>query len=188
MRMIIGIAGTHGSGKGTVVGYLMTQHGFKHYSMSEFITEEIVRRGLPVNRDVMREVGDGLRKMHGPGYLSTQLLTRAKEAGGNSIIESIRSVGEAEFLKGHGALLWAVDADIHTRYERIFKRKSEKDAVSFEHFVEQEKNESHNPEPYKMNIPACIAMADVVLTNDGTEAELFVQIEATLAGKLEPVK
>jgi dephospho-CoA kinase len=151
--------------------------------MSEFITEEIVRRGLPVNRDVMREVGDDLRKMHGPDYLSTQLLARAKETGGDAIVESIRSVGEAEYLKSHGALLWAVDADIHTRYERIFKRGSQKDDVSFEHFAEQEKKESHNPEPYKMNLPACIAMADVVLINDGTEAELFVQIEAALAGK-----
>ncbi len=186
--MIIGIAGTHGSGKGTVVGYLMTQHGFKHYSMSEFITEEIVRRGLPVNRDVMRQVGDDLRKMHGPDYLSIQLLMRAKEAGGNAIIESIRSVGEAEYIRARGGILWAVNADVRTRYERIFKRKSEKDAVSFEQFAEQEKKESHNPEPYKMNLPACIAMADVVLTNDGTEAELFIQIEAALAGKLEAPK
>lgn len=186
--MIIGIAGTHGAGKGTVVSFLVQQREFKHYSVSEFITEEIVRRGLPVNRDMMREVGDDLRKMHGPGYLSTQLLTRAKEAGGNAIVESIRSVGEAEYLKAHGALLWAVDADIRTRYGRIFKRGSAKDAVSFEQFAEQEKKESNNLEPYKMNLPRCIALADVVFHNNGTEAELFAQVEAALAGREQTSK
>lgn len=178
--MIIGITGTLGAGKGTVVEYLKTK-GFGHYSASGFITEEIVRRGLPVNRDTMREVADSLRQTNGPGYVAGELLKRAHASGGGAIIESIRSVGEAEYLKSHGAVLWAVDADIRTRYERIVKRKSEKDSVSFEHFAEQEKKESDNAEPYKMNLPKCIAMADVVITNNGTEEELFTQVEAALA-------
>ncbi len=178
--MIIGITGTLGAGKGTVVEYLKTK-GFTHYSASGFITEEIVRRALPVNRDTMREVADSLREMHGPGYITNELLARAAQTGGDAVIESIRSVGEAENLKNHGAILWAVDADIRTRYERITKRKSEKDSVTFEHFVEQEKQESDNTEPFKMNLPKCIAMADAVITNDGTQEELFTQVESALS-------
>lgn len=177
--MIIGITGTLGAGKGTVVEYLKTK-GFKHYSASGFITEEIVRRGLPVNRDTMREVADNLRETHGPGYITNKLLERAAQSGGDAVIESIRSVGEAENLKNQRAVLWAVDADIRARYERITKRKSEKDSVTFEHFVEQERQESDNTEPYKMNLPKCIAMADAVITNDGTQEELFVQVEEAL--------
>jgi dephospho-CoA kinase len=177
--MIIGITGTLGAGKGTVVEYLK-QKGFKHYSMSGFIAEEIVRRGLPVNRDTMTEVGNDLRKTHGPGYLTTQLLERARQTGGDAIIESIRSIGEAEYLKNHDAVLWAVDADIHKRYERISKRKSEKDSVSFEKFVADEERESHNEESWNMNLVKCRDMADVVLHNDATPEELFVQVEAAL--------
>lgn len=177
--MIIGITGTLGAGKGTVVEYLKTK-GFKHYSASGFITEEIVRRGLPVNRDTMRVVADDLRQKNGPGYITNELLARAQKTGGDAVIESIRSVGEANNLKDHGAILWAVDADVHTRYERIVKRKSEKDSVTFEHFVEQERQESDNTEPYKMNLPKCIAMADAVLYNNGTQEELFTQVEDAL--------
>jgi len=177
--MIIGITGTLGSGKGTVVEYLKTK-GFKHYSVSEFISEEIVRRGLPINRDTMTEIGNDLRKVHGPGYITTELLKRAGETDGSAVIESIRSVGEVENLKKHGAVLWAVDADIRRRYERIAKRKSEKDAVSFERFVADEDRESKGTDPAEMNLPKCIAMADVVLTNNGTQEELFAQVERAL--------
>ncbi|HEX3095769.1 MAG TPA: AAA family ATPase, partial [Patescibacteria group bacterium] len=45
--IIIGITGTAGSGKGTVVEYLVSKYGFKHYSARGFITEELVRRNLP---------------------------------------------------------------------------------------------------------------------------------------------
>ena len=48
--MIIGLTGSFGAGKGVVVDYLKTK-GFKHYAARDFITEEINRRNLPVNRD-----------------------------------------------------------------------------------------------------------------------------------------
>ena len=181
--MIIGITGTLGAGKGTVVEYLIIKKGFKHYSMSGFIAEEITRRGLPVNRDTLTEVGTSLRQQNGPDYLTRKLYERAVAAGGDAVIESLRSVGEVENLKKHGALIWAVDADIRLRYERITRRKSEKDSVSFEKFVADEERESHNKEPYKMNLPKCISMADKILTNNGTQEELFAQVEAALAGR-----
>lgn len=177
--MIIGITGTLGAGKGTVVEYLQTK-GFRHYSISGFIAKEIDRRGLPVNRDTMTEVGNDLRKTHGPEYLTAELLKQATEAGGDAIIESIRSVGEAAYLKDRGALLWAVDADVRTRYERIAKRGSEKDFVSFEKFVADEERESRGTNPMEMNLPACIAMADVVFQNNGTQEKLFMQVEEAL--------
>ena len=42
--MIIGITGTDGSGKGTVVDYLVEQKGFKHYSARAIFEEEIARQ------------------------------------------------------------------------------------------------------------------------------------------------
>lgn len=180
--MIIGITGTLGAGKGTVVEYLKTK-GFKHYSVSSFISEEIVRRGLSVNRDTLTEVGTDLRKIHGPDYISTELLKRAAQEGGNSIIESLRAVGEVENMKKHGAAVWAVDADIKSRYGRIAKRKSEKDFISFEKFVADEARESKGVNPHEMNLPKCIALADAVFQNNGTEAELFAQVEKALKNK-----
>ena len=46
----IGITGTLGAGKGTIVDYLVKNRGFVHYSVRAFITEEIKKRGMEVNR------------------------------------------------------------------------------------------------------------------------------------------
>ena len=43
---IIGITGTIGAGKGTIVDYLVKEKGYVHYSVRAFIAEEIQRRGL----------------------------------------------------------------------------------------------------------------------------------------------
>jgi dephospho-CoA kinase len=177
--MIIGITGTLGAGKGTVVEYLKTK-GFTHYSVRDFLNEEIARRGLVTNRDVMLATANDLRATHGPGYISEQLLGRALQDGNNAVIESIRSIGEADYLKQHGALLWAVDADIKTRYERITKRMSETDKVSFEKFVADEQAEFANADSSKPNLQALIKKADAVFQNKGTQEELFAQVEEAL--------
>ena len=39
--VIIGITGTLGAGKGTIVDYLKEERGFLHFSARQFIIEEI---------------------------------------------------------------------------------------------------------------------------------------------------
>lgn len=177
--MIIGITGTLGAGKGTVVEYLKTK-GFKHFSASGFIKEEILKRGLPVNRDTMNMVGNDLRAQFGPGYVVASLRERAEKEGGDVVIEALHTPGEAAKLQEQGAAIFAVDANPKIRYERIVKRGSEKDHVSFEKFLEQEKLEMAATDPAKQNISAVVALADTTLTNDGTPEELFSQVEEAL--------
>ena len=64
--MIIGITGTLGAGKGTIVECLL-EKGFKHYSVREFLVEEICKRGLEVNRNSMVLVANELRARFGIG-------------------------------------------------------------------------------------------------------------------------
>ncbi len=181
--MIIGITGTLGAGKGTVVEYLVTTRGFKHFSVRDFLNAEIDKRGLEHNRDTMLEVANDLRATHGPGYIAEQLLAQAKEYLGDAVVESIRSLGEATYLKQNGALLWAVDADMNSRYERITKRMSETDKVSLDKFKTDEAAEFANSDTNKPNIQKVMQMSDTILYNDTTPEELFVQVEAALAGK-----
>ena len=182
LLMIIGITGTLGAGKGTVVDYL-TQKGFTHYSVRDFLTAELTKRGMEKNRDNMLAVANELRATHGPHHIAEQLVGQAKanaHISENAVIESIRSIGEAEHLKEHGALLWAVDADVATRYERITHRASETDKVSFEKFKQDEAAEFANTDPSKPNLKALIERADAVFINNGTQEELFAQVEAAL--------
>lgn len=176
--MILGITGTIGAGKGTLVDYLVTQKGFEHHSVREFLLEEIKKRGLPEHRGSMRDVGNELRREHHPAHV---VETLHKRAGANAIIESVRTVGEAEFLKALGASIVAIDADKQSRYDRAVARGSSTDKVTFEQFVEEEDREMASTEPWDMNVFAVMDMADFRIQNDGTEAELHAKIDEMLA-------
>jgi dephospho-CoA kinase len=178
--LIIGITGTLGAGKGTIVEYLKGK-GFNHYSVRKYLTEEIKRRGLPVNRDSMVLVGNDLRAKNSPSYIVEQLYEKARKEGKNCIIESLRTIGEVEGLKKKGKFfLFAVDAEPKTRYERAVGRGSETDKVSYETFLENEKREMNSNDPNKQNISACMKMADFKINNSGTIKELHNKIEEIL--------
>jgi len=178
---IIGITGTLGAGKGTVVDYLVKELGYKHYSVRSFLIEEIERRGLPVNRDSMTEVANELRARYSPAYIIEQLYGIANESGVNSIIESIRTPGEIDFLKEQGKfILLAVDADPKLRYERVVMRGSETDKISFETFQSNEEREFITSDPNKQNLSKCIQLADHVLRNDGSIEDLVNQVTEVL--------
>ncbi len=180
--MIIALTGTIGSGKGTLVEYLCSHHNFHHYSVRDVLNRELGKRNLELTRDNMRMLGDELRDKFGAGYLAETLLDLAKENGGNAVIESIRTTGEVESLRGKAPdfYLFGVDADPKVRYERIHKRNSSTDQITFEKFMTDEGSECFHTEKWRMNLPACIALADYVLHNDGTVVEFFKRVEEVM--------
>lgn len=178
--MIIGITGTNGAGKGTVVEYLKSK-GFAHYSVRSYIAEEIKRRGLPLNRDSMHTVGNDMRAARGIDYWDNLIFADAEKNGHTDfIIDSVRNLASAKKLKEKGAVLWGVDANRKLRYERAVLRGSETDKVSFEEFCAQEDSEMAQTAENEMNIFAILEMADVRLANNGTLEELFAQVEEAL--------
>jgi dephospho-CoA kinase len=179
--IIIGITGTLGAGKGTIVEFLVRERGFTHLSVRSFITAEIVKRGLPVNRDNMVLVANGLRTSHSPSYIVDCLYDQALLNEANCIIESIRTPGEIISLREKGNfILFAVDAEARTRFERIRKRQSETDFIDFETFTQNESREMTSDNPNHQNLRKCIEMADFVFNNDGTVTALELQIDQTL--------
>jgi dephospho-CoA kinase len=179
--LIIGITGTLGAGKGTVVEYLEAEKGFEHYSVRAFLLGEIQRRGMVENRDSMVMVANELRGKYGPSYVTDQLYFKAAQLGNNCIIESIRTPGEIESLREKGQFfLFAVDADPKLRYQRIVARSSETDQISYSTFIENEAREMSATDPNKQNLKACIQQADFVFNNDGSKEDLFSVVEKVL--------
>ena len=178
--IIIGITGTLGAGKGEAVEYLKTK-GFAHFPARAYILDEVRKRGLELNRDNTTLVANDLRITYGPSYIIENLFKQARASGSNCVIESIRTLGELNFLRTQPDFyLMAVDADPKIRYERIVKRKSELDHVSFEKFLSDEKREMSSTDLAKGNISECIAQADFPLMNNSSKEELHRQIETVL--------
>ena len=73
-----------GAGKGTLADYLVKERGFKHLSVRAFLTEEVLQRGLAVNRDNMIMVANDLRAKFGPGCIVDELCKRAVAGGGDT--------------------------------------------------------------------------------------------------------
>ncbi len=176
--LIIWITWTLGAGKWTVVEYLIQKYGFKHLSVRAFLIEKILERGMENNRDSMVLVANDLREKFGPGYIASELYEKAAKTGENTIIESIRTVGEITTLKAKWPfVLLAVDADPSIRYERITSRASETDHLDYTTFIANEEREMTSDDPNKQNLQACISMADYTILNNGSLEEFHSKVD-----------
>lgn len=178
--MILGIAGTLASGKGTVVEHLISR-GFTHYSVSGILKEILTERGLPLTRSYMSPLADELARTYEGGVLEVAH-NKAKEAGvENYILESIHRESEADYVRSIGGNILGVDADLKIRYARTQSRKEgAKDDVTFEEFVEHTKREEEGAGGTGPNIRAVLTRADTLVINDGTLEELHAQVDRAL--------
>jgi dephospho-CoA kinase len=179
--IIIGITGTIGAGKGTIVEYLVNQKNFMHYSVREFLSKEIEKRNMPVNRDSMVVVANELRASHVPSYITDQLYLQAIRSNKNCVIESIRTPGEIDSLREKANFwLFAVDAPANLRYQRVVIRNSVTDNIDYPTFLENEEREMQAGDPNKQNLRKCIEMADFVFENSASIEVLHQQVEKVL--------
>ena len=179
--LIIGITGTLGAGKGTIVEYLEKREKFCHFSVRGYLAEKINERGLCVNRDTLTIVANELRANNSPSYIVDKLYEKAIETGQNCIIESIRTPGEIISLRNKGSFfLFAVDADANSRYARIKARASETDHVDFQTFLANEAREMNTDDPNKQNLKKCIEMSDYLFYNDNSVDELRDKVAQAL--------
>lgn len=163
---IIAVTGLNGSGKSTLARYLTEEKGFIHVSFRSFLVERLQQLNQAPTRENMRTLANELRHQHGAQYAIDELLKQAQGHDDNVVIESIRTVNEAQYLKEKGAVIIATTAPAEVRYERVTVRKSETDKVSYGEFLEGEKKESESEDPDVQNLPRVVEMADYLITNN----------------------
>ena len=177
--MIIGITGTLGAGKGTVTDFLVEKKNFLHASVSGFLAAEAQQRGIYPDRIARQRIANEFREK-GPTGLMEAVYASVKDDIAHSarvVLEPQHTVAEVLFVQSLGGIEISVDADLRTRYDRIYARGSEKDHVTFEEFSRIQEREMWSDDPNKNNLGAAMARADIHLTNNGTPAELFALIE-----------
>lgn len=166
--MIIGVTGNNGSGKDTFANYLVSNKGFTHISLSDFIREETARRGIELTRFNFHDVANEMRVKSGPGILAKLALDRMDESK-NYVVTSIRNPNEIKELKKAGNfVLVAVDAPAEIRFNRIIERnrKNEKEIISFEQFKKFEAEELESQLSSSQQIKECIGMASFNVDNN----------------------
>jgi dephospho-CoA kinase len=181
--IIIGITGTLGAGKGTIVDYLQDRFHFEHFSVRQYLTDILISQGIEPNRDNFTILANRLRsENNSPSFLIEKLYEEAEKSNKNCIIESIRTVGEIKVLREKGDFyLLAVDAEPKLRYDRIVLRKSETDRIDFETFIANEQREFNSEDPNKQNLSACIKEADFILENNTDLQNLQNQVDQIIA-------
>ncbi len=172
--MIIGITGTLGAGKGTIVDFLK-QKGFAYYSCSDYLREELKKQGKEITIPNLAGLGNFIREQYGNGEITKRLLKEIKQE--NVIIDSLRHPDEInELKKGEKFILIGTDANIGIRYERIKLRNREEDNLSFGEFITEEEKQKTNSGS-TMQLHKCLELADFKIENNGTLEELNKKLE-----------
>ncbi len=182
--MILGIAGPYASGKGEAVAFLGAR-SFAVYSLSDVIREELAGRGLSETRERMIETGNALRAAEGPGVLAERLLARLA-TDQNAVVDSIRHPAEVEVLRAASKrfrLIW-IEADEAARLARIRTRGRAGDPDSLAELRRLEGKELGSDDPSTQQLRAVRALADEVIVNDGSLAELHGQLHRLLRSNL----
>lgn len=180
--MIIGITGSLGGGKGTVVEYLRSKHNFSHYSSSDLLIKILEEKGETVDRDGMNRIANELRTQNANGVPAENYKRYEAEDGeSDAIFESIHSIPESDFIKSVGGIMIGITASPEVRYGRISARGSVKDGISKEKFLEQQqREEAGSDDPNKSNIFKTIADADYKIENNGSVDDLYAAVDKIL--------
>ncbi len=170
IKNIIGITGTHASGKDTVADHISKIFKIKSYSTSDEVRYEATQQGIDHSRSSLFILANKIRVEFGAGELARRSLDKVQN--NVAIITGIRNVGEIDYLKKHSNFfLISVDGPIEVRYERSKNRRRTGDAESLEDFraaEEKEMNAGNNGQ----QLIACMRNADYFIINDGSLDDL----------------
>jgi len=176
-KIVIGLIGEKGAGKGAVADYLVSNYGATHYGTSKILRRTIEDLHLPANRDNYVKLAIVLKEGFWPSVIIDSLIKDIESNGSEIIIaDGIRMHGDVEpFRKKYGKNfhLVYVTADLKIRYERTKKRKEKagEDKTSLANFIAEEGRLT------EVSIHEVGTTADFVINNNKGEKELYQQVD-----------
>ena len=135
---------------------------------------------MEITRDSLIDGGRTLRADGGPGVLAEMLLKQIPE-GSDHVIDSIRTPAEVTALQTRTDF-WLIEvrASEEIRWERLSSRGRAGDAETFEQFRTQEEAELKAVDDSGQALIATAEMADIVIQNEGSVAELEADMSTLL--------
>ena len=182
---ILAFIGAPAAGK-TVAAAVARELGIPVIAMGDVVRAEVQRRGLPFTDEHLGAVANELRAKEGMDAIakrSIPLIRALVEQAVKDVakpvlvIDGIRGFAEVEAFKrafGSHFSLVRIDAPLELRYARSQMRGRGDDALSIEAFKRREAREN------QWGLEAAMAMADRVISNDGSFAAFKARIQDLL--------
>lgn len=177
--MIIGLTGKNGSGKGEIANFLKGR-GFHYFSLSNVLRDHLRKKKKPLTRKNLFEMGNRLRAEQGAGVLAEQVLSHL-DIDKNYVVDSIRHPGEVKVLRlrKEFSLLY-VAASQRRRFERLKRRRREKDPKTFREFIALERQEAKSRIKEDQQLHRTLQMADRMIQNNGSLTSLDAKLRRVL--------
>ncbi len=177
--MIIGLTGLNGAGKGEAAEFLK-KRGFRYYSLSDVIREELEKEGKPVTRQNLIESGNRLRQQYGTSILADRILKRL-DSDKNYVVDSFRNPNEvAAFRSRKDFILLKITADPEIRFERVRQRARENDPKTWQEFQKLESAETTGKDLTLQQLVLTAEEADLEIENNNTLEQLHGQLKKNL--------
>lgn len=174
----LALVGMPGAGKSTVA-LALEQRGFFQFRFGGIVTDEVTRRGQPINAENERTVREEFRAIDGMAAIAKRALPHLRAALAEReciVIDGLYSWSEYKLLQtdlGAELIVVAITCQRATRYARLANRPVRPlthDEVRTRDWAEIERLEKGGP----------IAIADYTLTNDGSESDLLGHFDRLL--------
>lgn len=170
---IIGFTGALGSGCTNLSKGLADYHGYAYCSLSDRVYQELKRRKLPKTIGNLQDVGNDLRRKHGPDVLVQYALSEADtkipalgeaERPVGLVVDGIRNSAEIASLRHwpHFFLL-SIHAAPDVRRKRLVGAKRCKSKAEFQKIDSRDAEEKG---PFGQQVTRCNYLADIVVIND----------------------
>lgn len=177
-KLILGLCGEMGSGKGTIAEYITSQKGGSSHRFSTMLRDVLNRLFLEQSRDNLQNLSTMLRQTYGEDILARVMFHEVdKDEHQLVVIDGIRRMSDIAFLQKMPEFkLIYVEADMKTRFDRIAVRGENADdgKKSYEEFIKLHDNESET------QIRGLKAHADIILDNNGPLIDLHKKIETLI--------
>ena len=165
------ITGMPGAGKEEVIQALIPM-GYEVLRMGDVVRGMAKEKGIEPDR--IGRFADSQRKEHGPYIWAERIAERIKDPE-RTVIDGVRSLEEVEIFGKKGRVtIIAVHASPGTRYERLKKRNRGDESDSIEKMTERDMRELSG------GLGNVIAMADVMIVNEGSLEELRENVKRTI--------
>lgn len=174
----LALVGMPGTGK-TLCAKHLEQRGYFQFRFGGIVTDEVARRGLPLNPENERIVREELRKHEGMDAMAKLALPRLRDALETHrciVIDGLYSFSEYKTLHkafGGKMIVIAIASPRAARYERLKTREHRPLTPE-----EAERRDFQEIETLEKGGP--IAIADYTLVNNGQETALLDKLEGLL--------